>query len=84
MLGVSEKRIDELLEGIESIETWEAEKALLHFCVKASKKDNYKILKEEITALKDLGYSDVQIVEAVVITGYFNYINTLLNVFDLS
>ena len=61
----------------------ENEKGLLNFCIKASKKDNYKILKEEIDALKEMGYSDIQIVEAVAITGYFNYINTLSNVFGL-
>jgi alkylhydroperoxidase family enzyme len=30
-----------------------------------------------------MGWSDTQIVEAVAITGYFNYINTLSNVFAL-
>ena len=59
------------------------EKALLDFCIKASGKDNYKILKEEIDALKDMGWSDVQILESVAVTGYFNYINTLSNVFGL-
>lgn len=83
MLGLSEQRIEEVLEGVDSITTTDAEKALLNFCIKASKKDNYKILKEEIDALKALGYTDVQIVEAVAITGYFNYINTLSNVFAL-
>lgn len=83
MLGLSEARIEEVLEGVASINTSEAEKALLNFCIKASKKDNYKILKEEIDALKAFGYSDVQILEAVSITGYFNYINTLSNVFGL-
>lgn len=83
MLGLSEERIEEVLEGVESINTSEAEKALLNFCIKASKKDNYKILKEEIDSLKDFGFSDVQILEAVSITGYFNYINTLSNVFGL-
>ena len=83
MLGLSEERIEEVLEGVESINTSEAEKALLNFCIKASKKDNYKILKEEIDSLKTFGFSDVQIVEAVSITGYFNYINTLSNVFGL-
>ncbi len=83
MLGLSEQRIEEVLEGVDAISTSDAEKALLNFCIKASKKDNYKILKEEIDALKELGYSDVQIVEAVAITGYFNYINTLSNVFAL-
>ena len=83
MLGLSEERIDEVLKGVESIKTSDKEKALLNFCIKASKKDSYKILKEEIDALKGLGYSDIQIVEAVSITGYFNYINTLSNVFAL-
>ena len=83
MLGLSDKRIEEVLHGVDSIDTSDKEKALLNFCIKASKKDNYKILKEEIDSLKDLGYSDVQILEAVSITGYFNYINTLSNVFAL-
>jgi len=56
---------------------------LLKFCIKASGKENYKILKEELDTLKEMGWSDVQIVEAVAITGYFNYINTLTNVFGL-
>lgn len=83
MLGMSEERIEEVLQGVEAINTDEKEKALLNFCIKASKKDNYKILKEEIDTLKEMGYSDVQILEAVSITGYFNYINTLSNVFGL-
>lgn len=83
MLGMSEARIDEVLQGVEAIDAPDHEKALLNFCIKASKKDNYKILKEEIDALKEMGYSEVQILEAVAITGYFNYINTLSNVFGL-
>ena len=82
-LGLSEARIDQILEGIESIDTDEKEKALLHFCLRASKKDNYKMMQEDIDALKAYGYTDVQIIEAVAITGYFNYINTLSNVFGL-
>ena len=83
MLGLTEERIEEILQGVDAINTDAKEKALLNFCIKASQKDNYKILKEEIDALKDMGYSDIQIVEAVAITGYFNYINTLSNVFGL-
>ena len=83
MLGLSEQRIEEILEGIDSINTNDEEKALLRFCIKASRKDSYKILKEEINELKDMGFSDTQIIEAVSITGYFNYINTLSNVFGL-
>jgi len=83
MLGLSEQRIDEILQGVDAINSDEKEKALLKFCIKASGKDNYKILKDEIDTLKGMGWSDVQIVEAVAITGYFNYINTLSNVFAL-
>ena len=83
MLGLSEERIEEILQGVDSINTSDAEKALLNFCIKASRKDSYKILKEEIDALKEMGYTDIQIIEAVSITGYFNYINTLSNVFGL-
>ncbi len=83
MLGLSDERIEEVLQGVDAINTTDEEKALLNFCIKASKKENYKILKEEIDSLKDMGYSDVQIIEAVAITGYFNYINTLSNVFAL-
>ncbi|NOR57086.1 MAG: carboxymuconolactone decarboxylase family protein [Sulfurimonas sp.] len=83
MLGLSDQRIEEVLQGVDAIHTSDEEKALLNFCIRASKKDNYKVLKEEIDSLKDMGYSDVQIIEAVAITGYFNYINTLSNVFAL-
>lgn len=83
MLGLSDKRIEEVLKGVDAIETSDAEKALLKFCIRASRKDNYKVLKEEIDAIKALGYSDAQVIEAVAITGYFNYINTLSNVFSL-
>ena len=83
MLGLSEDRIEQVLAGVESIDTDDKEKALLNFCIKASQKDNYKILKEEIDSLKEMGWSDVQVIEAVAITGYFNYINTLSNVFGL-
>ncbi len=39
--------------------------------------------KQDIDKLKSLEYSDKEILEAVAITGYFNYINTLSNVFGL-
>jgi uncharacterized peroxidase-related enzyme len=83
MLGLSEQRIEEILKGVESIDTDEREKALLRFCIRASRKENYKIRKEEIDALRTMGYTDTQVLEAVAITGYFNYINTLSNVFAL-
>jgi len=83
MLGLKDERIDEILKGVDAINTDEKDKALLNFCIKASGKENYKILKDEIETLKEMGWSDVEIIEAVSITGYFNYINTLSNVFGL-
>ena len=83
MLGLSEEKIEEILQGVAYMNIDDKEKVLLNFCIKASGKENYKILKEEIVALKEMGWSDVQIIEAVAITGYFNYINTLSNVFGL-
>ena len=83
MLGLSDEKIEAILKGVDAIDSEDKDKKLLNFCIKASKKDNYKILKEEIDELKAMGWSDIQIVEAVSITGYFNYINTLSNVFGL-
>ncbi|MEJ2437428.1 MAG: carboxymuconolactone decarboxylase family protein [Sulfurovaceae bacterium] len=84
MLGLSEERIEEILGGIDAMHSSDAEKELLRFCIRASGKDNYKILKEDLQHLMALGYSKSQLIEAVAITGYFNYINTLSNVFGLS
>jgi uncharacterized peroxidase-related enzyme len=83
MLGLTEERIEEILQGVDAISTDEKEKALLKFCIRAAQKDNYKMTKEDIDVLKALGWEDKEIVEAVAITGYFNYINTLSNVFGL-
>jgi len=83
MLGLKEEDIKKILNGVESIDCDMKTKELLKFCIKASKKDNYKITKDEIESLKKMGWSDKEILEAVAITGYFNYINTLSNVFGL-
>lgn len=83
MLGMSEAQVNEVIAGIDKIQCDAHEKTLLKFCVQAAKKDNYKISQADINAVKKAGYSDTQILEAVAITGYFNYINTLSNVFGL-
>ncbi len=83
MLGLEEEQIEKILQGVDAMETDEKTKELLRFCIKASKKENYKITKEEIEELKELGWSDKELLEAVAITGYFNYINTLSNTFGL-
>ena len=83
MLGMSDEQVAEVLEGVESIHCSDGEKKLLEFCIRASGKENYKMQQSDIDAIKEVGYSEAQILEAVAITGYFNYINTLSNVFGL-
>ncbi len=83
MLGLEEEQIERILQGVDAMEVDEKTKELLRFCIKASKKENYKITKDEIDELRRLGWSDKELLEAVAITGYFNYINTLSNTFGL-
>jgi len=83
MLGMSEEQVEETLKGVDNINCSDKEKELLKFCIKSSQKDNYKTTQEDIDAIKSVGWSDKEILEAVRIVGYFNYINTLSNVFGL-
>jgi len=83
MLGMKDEQVAEVLNGIEAINVDEKERELLKLSIKAAQKDNYKTTKDDIDALKDLGWSDLEILEAVRIAAYFNYINTLSNVFGL-
>ena len=83
MLGMSEEQVEETLEGVDAIVCEESEKILLRLCLKAASKENYKTMQEDIDKVKNAGYSELEILEAVAITAYFNYINTLSNVFGL-
>ncbi len=83
MLGMSDEQVEETLRGVDAIHTDEKEKALLDFALKAAGKENYKMTQKDIDALKELGWSEAEILEAARIAGYFNYINTLSNVFGL-
>jgi AhpD family alkylhydroperoxidase len=82
-LGMKDEEIAELDNGIENISCSTEEKELIKFVIRASKKDNYKIVKEDIDKIKSLGYSDKEVLEAVAVGAYFNYINTISNVFGL-
>jgi len=83
MLGMSEQQVEDTLGGIDAIDTDEREKALLKLCLKAASKESYKTTQEDIDTLKELGWSELDILEAIRIAAYFNYINTLSNVFGL-
>ena len=76
-LGMKEEIVDKLAKGIEFIEFPEKEKKLLKFCVKSAK-NAYKVLQEDIDTLIEAGYSGSQILEALCIVGYFNYMNTIM------
>ncbi len=79
MLGMPEERINAVIEGLENMQVPEKERVLYQFCQKCASKENYKILREDVDRVRAAGYSDSQILEAVTIVGYFNYINTITN-----
>ena len=79
MLGMPEEKIDQVLSGIEHMDLPEKEQALMNFCMKSAGKENYKITQRDVDELRGLGYTDSQILEAVAVTGYFNFINTVAN-----
>ncbi len=79
MLGMPEERINAVIEGLDKLEISEKERVLYRFCLRCAGKENYKILREDVDAVRAAGYTDSQILEAVAIVGYFNYINTISN-----
>jgi len=83
MLGMREEQVEETLKGVDAIETDEKEKSLLRLALQAASKENYKTTQADIDALKEMGWSELEILEGVKIAAYFNYINTLSNVFGL-
>jgi uncharacterized peroxidase-related enzyme len=82
-LGMNEEEVENAAKGIDFVDAAENEKILLSFCLKASRKDNYKTTQEDIEVVKEAGFTERQILEAVALVGYFNYINTISNVFGL-
>ena len=79
MLGMPEDLITAVIEGLEEMQLPEKERILYQFCLRCASKENYKILREDVNRVRAAGYSDSQILEAVAIVGYFNYINTITN-----
>ena len=79
MLGMPEEQVNNVLNGLENLDIPENDKVLLRFCIKSASKENYKITQKDIDEVRAAGYSDSQILEAVAIVGYFNYINAITN-----
>jgi len=78
LLGIPEEQIKQIKDGFENADLTEAQKLLLRFCIKAAA-ESYKTTAEEVAQLRKGGYTDSQILEAVALVGYFNYINTISN-----
>jgi uncharacterized peroxidase-related enzyme len=83
MLGMTEAQVEETLQGIDALDIDEKEKTLLRLALKAADKENYKTTQEDIDRVTAAGWSEAEILEAVRIAAYFNYINTLSNIFGL-
>ncbi len=79
MLGMPEEHINAVIAGLEKMRVPENERILYQFCLRCASKENYKILQEDVDKVRAAGYTDSQILEAVAIVGYFNYINTISN-----
>jgi uncharacterized peroxidase-related enzyme len=78
MLDITEEEINNAVANLRSADFPEKQRMLIQFCVKIAK-DSYKVVREELDALRDVGYVDSQLLEAAAIVGYFNYINTITN-----
>ena len=78
MFGITEEAIDKTVANLRSADFPENQRMLIQFCIKIAK-DSYKVVHEELDALREAGYADSQLLEAAAIVGYFNYINTITN-----
>jgi uncharacterized peroxidase-related enzyme len=79
LLGMSEAQVEAALGGLDAMDLPESERKLLAFCLRAAGKESYRITPSDVGAVNAAGYSDAQILEAVAVVGYFNYINTISN-----
>lgn len=73
-MGVSERVISALKSDYRQAEVPEQTRALLAYAVKLTVSPA-AITKGDVELLLACGYSDEQIVSAVMVTGYFNFIN---------
>ncbi|MEN8246775.1 MAG: peroxidase-related enzyme [Thermodesulfobacteriota bacterium] len=78
MMGIPEEKINQLKEGVETADMDDAVKTLLRFC-KKSAKEAYKVTQEDFNLLREKGYSDSQLLEAVTIVSFYNFMTTMTN-----
>jgi alkylhydroperoxidase family enzyme len=81
--GGDKATIEALAHGdIDAATLDEAERALMEF-VKLVTLEAYKTTAEEVQKLRDVGWSDEQIAEAVYITALFAFFNRVADAFGL-
>lgn len=66
----------QLAEDYAQAEITTAEKAMLDYAVKLTK-EPWKMTKEDMTPLREVGFSDRAILDMNQVTGYYAYVNRL-------
>jgi uncharacterized peroxidase-related enzyme len=79
MLGMSEAEVEAAISGLDAMDLPAREHALLAFCQRAASGESHRITAADVEALEEAGWSDEEVLEAVAVAGYFNYINTISN-----
>ena len=75
-MGVSDPELEQLAVDHHYADLSEADMALLDFALKLTE-DPSKANRQDIEGLHQHGFTDEQILEAVVMTGFANFFNTL-------
>lgn len=78
MLGMPREKVVQLLEDIDGSDVSEAVKKVLKLSVKATR-EPYKITDDEWQELKNLGYSEAQIVELFSVVDLYTSFNKFLD-----
>lgn len=80
--GASNELIEELSRGV--VPSWldEAERALLGL-VELLTRHSWRTTRDDVQRLRDLGWSDAQLAEAVYITALFAFYNRVADAFGL-
>lgn len=78
MMGIPREKILQIIENIEGADVPPAVKKVVKLSVKATREPN-DITDTEIKEIKDLGYSDAQIVELLSVVDLFTSFNKFLD-----
>ncbi len=75
-MGVSDPELEQLAADHHYADITEADKALLDFALKLTQEPS-SANRQDIETLRRHGFTDEQLLEAVVMTGFANFFNTL-------